>query len=159
MAAHVLLPSILQVELEAFSGDMDFDRLPGLWRLLYTTAEDVVSSTTVHSAASLPLSAADLFESETTPSAFRVQRPLAGANWLPFLPLHVGDIYQRFSSPADGTVQNIIKFSVPSLFSSQPALSAAFVVDARYSVMSGRRIALTFHSANLRESSTSLCWV
>lgn len=32
----------MQVELEAFGGELDFERLPGLWRLLYTTAEDVV---------------------------------------------------------------------------------------------------------------------
>lgn len=79
------------------------------------------------------------------------QRPLTGAARLPFAPLRVGDIYQRFSSPEQGTVQNIIEVSVPSLFSSRPAASASFVVDARYSMSSGRRIALTFDSANLRE--------
>jgi hypothetical protein len=83
--------------------------------------------------------------------AVLLQRPLAGLNRLPFSPLHVGDIYQRFSGPDAGTVQNVIEFSVPSLLSTRPAVSGTFVVDARYTVSSSRRIALTFSSANLRE--------
>ena len=87
---------------------------------------------------------------QNTPAVL-LQRPLAGLNRLPFSPLHVGDIYQRFSGPDAGTVQNVIEFSVPSLLSSRPAVSGTFVVDAKYTVSSSRRIALTFSSANLRE--------
>ncbi len=33
----------------------------------------------------------------------------------PFAPLRVGDIFQRFSGPEEGRVENIIKFSIPFL--------------------------------------------
>lgn len=50
----------------AASGDsVDLDMLPGLWRLQYTTAPDVLS-------------------------LFQLER-------LPFSPLRVGDIFQRYS--------------------------------------------------------------
>jgi uncharacterized protein YuzB (UPF0349 family) len=32
----------MQVALEAFGEDIDYDKLQGLWRLQYTTASDVV---------------------------------------------------------------------------------------------------------------------
>jgi hypothetical protein len=96
------------------------------------------------------MASAQLPESDSS-TLWSVQRPLAGLNRLPLSPLHVGDIYQRFSGPDAGTVQNVIEFSVPSLLSSRPAVSGTFVVDARYTVSSSRRIALTFSSANLRE--------
>lgn len=37
-----------QVELEVFGGKLNFEKLPGLWRLLYTTAEDVVRMQRMH---------------------------------------------------------------------------------------------------------------
>lgn len=40
-----------------------------------------------------------------------MQLPLVGATE-GVLPLRVADIYQQFSSPAEGTVRNIIKLSV-----------------------------------------------
>lgn len=40
-----------------------------------------------------------------------MQLPLVGATE-GALPLRVADIYQQFSSPAEGTVRNIIKLSV-----------------------------------------------
>ncbi len=36
--------NLMQVELEAFGGDIDFKKLAGLWRLVYTTADDVVGT-------------------------------------------------------------------------------------------------------------------
>jgi hypothetical protein len=41
-------------------------------------------------------------------------RPLLAAQ-NPLLPLRVGNIYQDFSSVADGRVKNIIEFTVPGL--------------------------------------------
>jgi PAP_fibrillin len=150
----------VQVELEAFGGELDFERLPGLWRLLYTTAEDVVRCCGgMRTMQDVFLEFARAVSSVVSPqlpeskhnTLWSVQRPLAGLNRLPLSPLHVGDIYQRFSGPDAGTVQNVIEFSVPSLLSSRPAVSGTFVVDASYTVQSSRRIALTFQSANLRE--------
>lgn len=37
-------PSSPQVAVEAFGGELDFEKLEGTWRLLYTTASDVVCS-------------------------------------------------------------------------------------------------------------------
>ena len=44
-----------------------------------------------------------------------LQRPIVQLEQVPFAPLRVGDIYQRFSGPAEGRVENIIKFSIPFL--------------------------------------------
>lgn len=44
-----------------------------------------------------------------------LQRPIVQLEQFPFAPLRVGDIYQRFSGPAEGRVENIIKFSIPFL--------------------------------------------
>ena len=71
---------LLQVAIETLSGELDFQQLAGLWRLVYTTASDV-----------LPLVAT------TAPS---------------LLPLRVSDVYQQFSAPEEGSVRNIIDFSV-----------------------------------------------
>ena len=37
-----LLLVIVQIDIEAFGRDIDFQQLQGLWRLIYTTALDVV---------------------------------------------------------------------------------------------------------------------
>ena len=34
---------LLQIELESFGSDIDYQELQGTWRLIYTTAVDVVS--------------------------------------------------------------------------------------------------------------------
>lgn len=44
-------------------------------------------------------------------------------------PIEVGEIYQRFSSPEKGWVENIIKLSVPFLLESRQGVT--FTVGAR----------------------------
>ncbi|KAF6249059.1 hypothetical protein COO60DRAFT_1706680 [Scenedesmus sp. NREL 46B-D3] len=62
-------------------------------------------------------------------------------------PVTVGKVYQQFSSVQQGSVQNIIEFTVPFLLEQQQG--ATFTVDASYEVRSGRRIALVFEEAHL----------
>eukprot|EP00883_Tetradesmus_obliquus_P014590 jgi/Sobl393_1/7657/SZX78179.1 len=109
-----------QVAVEALSpAELTYDLLEGKWLLMYTTAADV-----------LPIVGLDLE--------------------LPFglpAPVTVGNVYQRFSSVARGSVQNIIEFSLPFLLQQQQG--ATFTVEASYEVRSGRRIALVFEEAQL----------
>lgn len=72
----------------------------GLWKLVYTTAVDV------------------------TP-ILGLERRFPGPD---FLSPRVGDIYQRFSSPADGSVQNIIQLSVPGGPAAGPRLGGVVLV-------------------------------
>jgi hypothetical protein len=105
-----------QLELEALgAGPLDFDLLQGKWKLLYTTASDVVP----------------LVRLSSEPSPF----------------LKVGDIFQRFSNPASGTVENVIEATVkvPLL----PELDIVFVVSASYEIRTAKSIALTFQSAGI----------
>lgn len=109
-----------QVAVEALSpAELDYSLLEGKWLLVYTTAADVV--------------------------------PIVGLDLeLPFglpAPVTVGNVYQRFSSVAQGSVQNIIEFTVPFLLQQQQG--ATFTVEASYEVRSGRRIALVFEEAQL----------
>eukprot|EP00775_Hariotina_reticulata_P013356 gene13356-13484_t len=62
-------------------------------------------------------------------------------------PVSIGNVYQQFSSVAEGQVQNIIQFSVPFLVEDNQGIT--FTVGARYDVRSGHRIAFTFEEAEL----------
>lgn len=86
---------------QAESG-LDYSLLEGKWRLVYTTAADVV-----------PIVGLDL------------------SSYLPAgLPAPVvGDVFQRFSSVEDGRVENIIEFGVPPLTQEREGIT--FTVGAR----------------------------
>ncbi|KAG1680761.1 hypothetical protein FOA52_008094 [Chlamydomonas sp. UWO 241] len=110
-----------QVAVESFAGpDLDYDKLEGKWRLMYTTAKDV-----------LPILEA---ESRLAP---------------PYLPspVQVGEIYQRFSSVSEGIVENIIELSTPYLLQERNGIT--FTVKARYDVRSPHRIGLWFEEAQV----------
>lgn len=111
------------MELEALqrSQGLDYALLAGKWRLVYTTAADVVPIVGFDLSSALP----------------------------PGLPAPVvGDVYQHFSSPEEGRVENIIEFSLPPLTEpGSPGL--VFTVGASYEVRSERRIALTFLEAQV----------
>ncbi|KAG2444914.1 hypothetical protein HXX76_001650 [Chlamydomonas incerta] len=112
-----------QIRVESYQGDaLDFSILGGKWKLIYTTASDV-----------LPILEAEYQLSPGPFSAFGFPRPL-----------EVGNIYQRFTSPVDdeGIVENIINIKTP-------ASTLVFTVGARYDVRSGKRIALVFEDARL----------
>ncbi|GLC59561.1 hypothetical protein PLESTB_001500500 [Pleodorina starrii] len=112
-----------QVQVERFQGeDLDYSKLAGKWKLLYTTASDV-----------LPILEAEYWLSPGPFGQFGIPRPL-----------EVGNIYQRFTSPEEGVVENIINFKTP-------ATSLTFTVGARYDVRSGKRIALVFENARVGE--------
>jgi len=102
-----------QADVERLGSKSVEEGLEGLWRLVWTTADDV--------------------------------KPLIAAARLPFAPVQVGDIFQRFSSPQAGRVQNIIRLRAPGLS------DQTFTVDAAYSVRSPLRIALVFEAASLSE--------
>lgn len=105
-----------QLELEALSaGPLNFELLQGKWKLVYTTASDVVP----------------LVRLSSEPAPF----------------LKVGDIFQRFSNPTTGTVENVIEATVklPLL----PELDIVFVVAASYEIRTAKSIALTFQSAGI----------
>ncbi|KXZ55274.1 hypothetical protein GPECTOR_3g410 [Gonium pectorale] len=111
------------VAVEGFQGaELDYSRLAGKWKLVYTTASDV-----------LPILEAEFRLSAGPFSGFGLPKPLV-----------VGDIYQRFTSPEEGVVENIINFDTP-------LTSVTFTVGARYDVRSGKRIALVFEDARLGE--------
>jgi len=78
-----------QIALEACQANegLDYAQLPGLWRLVWTTAVDVVPIVGLDLARLLP----------------------AG---LP-APVVVGDVFQRFSSVEEGLVENVIEFGLP----------------------------------------------
>jgi len=109
-----------QVAVEALCPGVDFDgQLEGTWRLLYTSAPDVTGL---------------------------VARPPD----LPFnlpLPFTVGDVFQRFSSPGEGVVENIIKLGFP--FALEPENGATFTVRAEYRLATPKRIELLFREAEL----------
>ncbi|EFJ45050.1 hypothetical protein VOLCADRAFT_121241, partial [Volvox carteri f. nagariensis] len=112
-----------QVRVESFQGpELEYSKLPGKWKLIYTTASDV-----------LPILEAEYWLSPGPLSGFGIPRPL-----------EVGNIYQRFTSPDEGVVENIINFKTP-------VTSLTFTVGARYDVRSGKRIALVFENARLGE--------
>lgn len=92
----------------------------GKWRLVYTTAADVV-----------PIVGLDL------------ERLLPAGLPAPA----VGDVFQRFSSVEEGRVENIIEFGLPPL--TDPRRGLTFTVGAAYDVRSPRRIALTFLEAEV----------
>eukprot|EP00798_Chlamydomonas_sp_ICE-L_P011599 gene11599-34303_t len=86
-----------QISLESFcQAGIDLDLLPGKWRLLYTTANDV-----------LPVLASE-----------SVLKPLIGAG-----PVQVGEIYQVFSSVEEGEVENLIKLSTPFLLKERDGIT------------------------------------
>lgn len=110
-----------QVNVEAYGGpELDYDMLPGLWKLEYTNAQDVI-----------PI----------------LDAPYLLAN--PFGPniLEVGDIYQRFSSTSQGWVENVINLSVAGLL--MPKKGITITVGAKYDVRSPHTIALTFQQAQV----------
>lgn len=114
-----------QVTLESLSPGINFDLLEGLWEVIYTTAPDVA--------------------------------PILGAGGnaqiLGLLPLQTGKIFQRFSSIAVGTVDNIIQLSIPFLL--QPDKGITLRVQADYALRSASRIKLRFREVgaeNLRIS-------
>jgi hypothetical protein len=103
-----------QVAVESCSGsEIDWSLLEGTWRVVYTTAADV-----------LPL-----------------VNPAFG---LPGLPLRASRVAQRFSSPAEGCVQNIIDVEVEGS-------TARLVVEAAYEVRTARSIALTFREVGIEK--------
>ncbi|KAF8058297.1 PAP10 [Scenedesmus sp. PABB004] len=109
-----------QVAVEACAvGDLDYELLAGTWRLAYTTAADVVPIVGLGEAPHLP-------------------------GGLP-APLRVGGVFQRFSPPGEGRVENVIQFTLPGTEEN----GLTFTVGASYTVCSGRRIALTFEEAQL----------
>ncbi|GFR39645.1 hypothetical protein Agub_g111 [Astrephomene gubernaculifera] len=110
-----------QVLVEGFQGErLDYSLLSGKWKLIYTTARDV-----------LPILEA---EYRLSPG------PLSGIG-LP-RPLEIGNIYQRFTNPELGVVENIIDITA---FGS----SLSFTVGARYDIRSDKRIALVFEEARV----------
>ncbi|GBF99049.1 hypothetical protein Rsub_11994 [Raphidocelis subcapitata] len=112
-----------QVALEACQSGagLDYSLLEGMWRLVYTTAPDVV-----------PIVGLDL--STLLPAGLPA-------------PVKVGDVYQRFSAVQEGRVENVIRFGLPPF--TRPEDGVTFTVGASYEVRSPRRIALTFLEAEL----------
>lgn len=115
-----------QVAVENLAADsgLDWPLLAGKWRLLYTTASDVVP----------------ILESET-----RLSLPLLGVP-----PVRVGNIYQEFSAVDDegvGRISNIIELGVPYLLAEKKGVT--ITVQARYEIRSPHRITLWFEEARL----------
>ena len=96
---------MLQVAVEAFGGELDFRLLSGLWRLLYTTASDVVRYF------ASPWKSGFRKRPRTT-SCHAAQLPLVATSAPGLLPLRVSNVYQQFSSPEEGSVLNIIDLSL-----------------------------------------------
>lgn len=82
---------------------LDYALLEGKWRLVYTTAADVV-----------PIVGLDL--SRLLPAGLPA-------------PVVVGDVFQRFSSVEEGRVENIIEFGLPPF--TQDSRGITFTVGAR----------------------------
>lgn len=127
---HPLLPAQVeeaQVALEALAPprELGWALLEGSWRLLYTTASDV-----------LPL-----------------VRPQLRLGPLP-LPARAGRIWQRFSSLEGGRVQNVIELRPEGLPLLEGSAAVA-VVEAAYEQRTARSIALSFRSASLRTAALS----
>lgn len=152
-----------QAALEALApaGELDFQRwLPGKWRLIFTTASDV-----------LPILGLNYAPPPLWPSFLGGQGG-GGSDGEPASPFRVGDVYQRFSaldgrtvasaaaaseassssssSRECGVCENIIEFRVDGL-----ADRAIFRVLADCDVRSGRRLALAFREAALGEVTPS----
>jgi hypothetical protein len=102
-----------QVALESLQpGDgLDYALLEGKWRLVYTTAADVV-----------PIVGLDL--SSLLPAGLPA-------------PVVVGDVFQRFSSVEEGRVDNIVEFGLPPL--TQGSGGVTFTVGARCAGQRWRR--------------------
>jgi hypothetical protein len=153
-----------QAALEALAPPqaLDFERfLPGKWRLLYTTASDV-----------LPILGLNYSPPPLWPQGGPFSGGQGGVDGEPDSPFRVGDVFQRFSALDGRTVgsasaaasssssssgarecgicENIIEFSVKGL-----ADRAVFRVLADCDVRTGRRLALTFREAALGEVSLS----
>ena len=98
-----------QAALESQSEGISLAQLQGLWRLVYTTAPDVVSECLPGRCQSLP----------PRLTTTRLQGPIIGiggsAPLVSLLPLTTANIYQRFSSQAVGLIENIIQLSLPPL--------------------------------------------
>lgn len=112
-----------QVALEACQAGagLDYSLLEGKWRLVYTTAADVV-----------PIVGLDL--ADLLPAGLPA-------------PVVVGDVFQRFSGVEAGRVENIIEFGLPPFTDERRGVT--FTVGASYEVRSPRRIALTFLEAEV----------
>lgn len=112
-----------QVAVESFGRDIDYKKLEGLWRLVFTTAPDV----------------APLMANASSSSSFP---------FLPNLPQpKVGAIYQRFTSLEEGVVQNIIQVGDGAVFVADKGLT--FTVHARYRPAGPRTIVLSFQGAQV----------
>lgn len=82
----------------------------------------------------------------TASDVLPIVRPGAG---IPGFPLRVGRVGQRFTSPEEGRVQNIIE--VEALVPVLSGTKATLVVEASYEVRTGRSIALAFQKAGVGE--------
>ena len=82
----------------------------------------------------------------TASDVLPIVRPGAG---LPGFPLRVGRVGQRFTSPEEGIVQNIIE--VEALVPILSGTKATLVVEASYEVRTSRSIALSFKKAGVDE--------
>jgi PAP_fibrillin len=80
----------------------------------------------------------------TAADVLPIVRPGAG---LPGFPLRVGRVGQRFTSPDEGIVQNLIE--VEALVPFLTGTKATLVVEASYEVRTSRSIALSFKKAGV----------
>lgn len=112
-----------QVALETTSTSVDYEKLAGTWDLIYTTALDVL------------------------PILFLGEAPTIGGIKLPS-PFKLGRISQKFSSPDEGIIENIISYSIPGLLEEEGIITT---VTARYEVLTSRRIYLTFQKAGVSD--------
>jgi hypothetical protein len=109
----------LQVHVESLQGEaLDYSLLAGKWRLIYTTATDV-----------LPILEAEFRFGLGPFSGFGLPRPL-----------RVGNIYQRFTSPEQGVVENIINFETPLLDSIVFTVGARWARAARTAPQNGSQL-------------------
>ncbi|CAD7700822.1 unnamed protein product [Ostreobium quekettii] len=113
-----------QVAVEVLAAPLDYQLLPGKWRLLYTDAIDVV-----------PL------------LKFGDVHPEGRSSLVP-RPLRVCSIFQQFSSVEEGTLQNIICCSVPFILENE---GVTLTVSGKFNISSSRRLALQFESAGISD--------
>ncbi|KAK9809476.1 hypothetical protein WJX73_001462 [Symbiochloris irregularis] len=116
-----------QAALEALSPGIEYDELEGLWEVIYTTAPDVA-----------PLIGAG--------SNAQITSVLA--------PFRTGRIFQRFSSVAVGTVDNIIQLTIPFLLQPEGGITLRVAAEwqprsAPEQQSSAKRIKLRFRSAGV----------
>ncbi|GMH33003.1 hypothetical protein BSKO_00837 [Bryopsis sp. KO-2023] len=112
-----------QVAVETASAHVDFEKLAGTWDLIYTTALDVL------------------------PILFLGASPTIGGIPLPS-PVKIGRISQKFSSPEEGIIENIISYSVPGLIEDEGVITT---VTARYEVLTSKRVYLKFEKAGISD--------